>query len=182
MQAEKTKQDQQNMLLRMSKKRIFQEGLAALPVLRDSEQDSTSSSRVQTDNEDIPRGQTKKQRLEAKRDEKRNIQERKTAVDEKFTEQGDSMLGAVKELVQIMKEDRQSVIVGLGGDPVAEGLSEQKERVEKLEAEQRHLTNEVKEMKEVALSTAANVAMVLQLLQRGGVVDSEGGIGGPSRR
>ena len=67
------------------------------------------------------------------------------------------MLGAVKKLVQIMKEDRQSVIVGSRGDPVAEGLSEQKERVEKLEAKQRHLTNEVKEMKEVALSTAANL-------------------------
>ena len=63
LQAEKTKQDQQNMLLRMSKKRVFQEGLAILPEFGDSEQDS---SRVQTDDENTPRGQTKKQRLEAK--------------------------------------------------------------------------------------------------------------------
>ena len=83
------------------------------------------------------------------------------------------MLGAVKELVQIMKED--SVVAR--SDPVAEDLSEQKKRVEKLEAEQRNLAMEVREIKEVAQSTAevaqstaANVAMVLRLLQQGGVV------------
>ena len=58
-QAEKTKQDQQNMLLRMSKKRIFREGLAALPESGDSERDSIGGdSQLQTDDENIPKGLT----------------------------------------------------------------------------------------------------------------------------
>ena len=181
LQAEKTKQDQQNMLLRMSKKRVFQEGLAVFPQFGASGSSEQDSSRpgVQADDGNTSKGQIKKQRLEAKRNEKRNIRERKTAIDEKFTEQGDLMLGAVKELVQIMKEDsvvvRNNVAVARSdsvtealSDSVTEVLSEQKERVEKLEAGQQNLAIEVQEMKEVAQSTAANVAMILQLLQRGG--------------
>ena len=145
----------------MLKKRIFQEGLTILPESRDSERDSISDDgQVQTEN--IPKGQTKKQRLEAKRDEKRNIKEKKTAMDERFTEQGDSMLCAVKELVQIMKEDSQAV------DVDRDLSSGQYGRIEKLEAEQRNLAVEVQEIKKVAQSTAENVAMVLQLLQQGG--------------
>ena len=61
------------------------------------------------------------------------------------------MLGVVKGLVQIVKED--SVMAGSGS--VAEGRSEQKESIEQLEAEQRNLAMEVRAMKEVAQSTAA---------------------------
>ena len=93
---------------------------------------------------------------------KRETSERKTAMDERFTEQGDSMIFAVKELVQIMKEDSQAV--GVDRDL----SSGQHGRIEKLEAEQRNLAVKVQEIKKVAQSTAENVAMVLQLLQQGG--------------
>ena len=64
-----------------------------------------------------------------------------------------------------MKEDS----VMARSDSVAEGLGDQKESW-KLEAEQRNLAMGVREMKEVAKSTAANAAIVLQLPQHGGVV------------
>ena len=83
-------------------------------------------------------------------------------MDERFTQQGDSMLCAVKELVQIMKEDSQAV------DVDRDLSSGQHGRIAKLEAEQRNLAVKVQEIKKVAQSTAENVAVVLQLLQQGG--------------
>ena len=180
-QAEKIKQAQQIVLLRMLKERFFQQGLATLPAFGDSGQ---GSSGVQT-REPVSRIQTKKkQKLEAKLDEKINIRGRETAVDGMLIEQGDTMLGVVKELMQIMKEDsvaaRSDTAIGpgtLSRSPVAGGLcDEQKERVEKLEAKIRNLAMEVQELKEVVESTSADVAMVLQLLQRCGMVGS--GVGG----
>lgn len=149
-QARQTRNDQENMLLPISRKRTFQESMAALESEEDRDTEIEGEEQVlDSGNETTVTitgsrlGQlkpTKQSRKAAEKEEKiekkRKLKERVTALDEKFVDQGDRLINVVE------------VMAGKMGTGTS-GL--ENKRFEKLEAE-------VSKVKEVGEAMAEKVS------------------------
>jgi len=86
---ERAKIDRENMLLLMSKKRIFRKAAAALTDSEETEPELKES--------DITVGKriSKRKKVEDARDRKRKLRDHAIALDEKYVDQGDRLVEAV---------------------------------------------------------------------------------------
>lgn len=140
----KAKMDRENMLLPMSKKRVFREAVAALS--------DSNETEVELSDLDAGRHVTKKKKTENVREKKRRLRERATALDEKYVKQGDCLVEAVQSI---------SRSFGTGEEEW------NKERVIVLEKETQTVRKEVAELKETLSNTSSKVDQILELLRKG---------------
>lgn len=140
---ERAKIDQENMLLPMSKKRIFREAVAAL----------SDSNKTELELSDLDAGRhvIKKKKKENVREKKRRLRERARALDEKYVKQGDCLVEAVQSI---------SCSFGTGEKEL------NKERVIVLEKETQTVRKEVAELKKTLSNTASKVDRILELLTK----------------
>ena len=126
----KTRTDQENMLLPISRKRAFQESMAALEEGEDTEIEGDPIDEQPKPKNLAPK---KLQKVEDKIEKKRRLKERTAALDEKFVDQGDQLIDVVRTMASKM---------GAG--------SENAKRLETVEAE-------VARVREVGEATAEKV-------------------------
>ncbi|KAG0123473.1 hypothetical protein HOY82DRAFT_544232 [Tuber indicum] len=142
---EQAKIDRENMLLPMSKKKVFREAVAALSDSNETEAEGSDS------NEEKPI--TKRQKVENIRERKRKLRDRATALDEKYVKQGDCLVEAVQSM------SRTFTVTGR-----EEEL--EKGRVAGLVEETKSVAKEVAELRETLKDTSLKVDRILELLAK----------------
>ena len=100
-QAQRIRNDQENMLLPISRKRTFQESMAALEA--EDDEDTETEGEEQASDLSLRRlKRTKQSRKQEKIEEKRRLKERVNAFDDKFVDQGDRLINVVEVMASKM--------------------------------------------------------------------------------
>lgn len=145
MDQDRAKMDRENMLLPMSKKRIFREAAAALTDSEETEPELKESDIT------VGRPISKRKKIEDTRDRKRKLRDRAIALDEKYVDQGDRLVEAVQSMSRAFATQ----------DEVVEN-----EKIQELEKESQAVRREVAEIKETVQATSSKIDCILNLLSK----------------
>ena len=148
-QAQRARSDQENMLLPISRKRAFQESMAALEECEEADGDSALPP--------SSKKQLQKTVKEDKIEKKRRLKERATAFNERFVDQGDRLINVVEVM--------SSKIGPLAGSAASATDSENTKRLAILEAKVSKVKEVGEAMAEQIDDSAVKLDQIFQILQ-----------------